>query len=67
MSDTKTYKVLLCGCDNSNKVEIDLTEDQAATVRELARRLTAASQNNNQPQMYVEQRFVGVRASGGGA
>jgi hypothetical protein len=67
MSATRPYKVTVVGSGGAVLVDTDLTDDQADAVRRIAERVNAAAVFNEQPRMYIERRFVGVRASGGGA
>lgn len=66
------YKVKLSGCDGETSVQVELTEEWAVFLHNLAAIVNSGVENGGDcgachPRMYVEKVFVGVRVSGGGS
>lgn len=51
----KKYKVCVDGCDDSTSIEIELTDEQAETVRNVAERITEASTYGCMPKMSIDE------------
>ncbi|MDG3012405.1 hypothetical protein G4X40_19885 [Rhodococcus sp. D2-41] len=47
------YTVAAKGCDDNTRVEIELTDTEAAAVRKVAEAVTAASTYSCEPRLYI--------------
>ena len=50
------YRVILHGCDDATYIDIDLTDDEAATIRRLSAASEESSSYGCEPVMTIEQR-----------
>jgi hypothetical protein len=56
---TKTFEIVLSGCDDSTVVEMDLTHDEWAVLDRFAHRTRETSQYGCQPRMSVTRKDEG--------
>lgn len=50
---TQEYIVTVIGCDDSNSIEIALTDTEAAVIRRVAAAITSASSSGCEPRMRI--------------
>ena len=55
MTTSRTAYVFTMGCDASNLIEVELTDEEFATVKRVAEAMTAASEYGCEPDLYVSR------------
>lgn len=50
------WRISVDGCDDSTHIEMELTEDEAALVRLIAEKITAAAEYGCMPVMRLEEK-----------